>query len=103
MQAMALGQRGTLRLGGGSYMGMQIPVADPRGEGGTEAGRYQSMHHVERRHAAAAGQSVAVEDIAGLFGLEAGKVLDQRRSVFPMDGEAVICQQAGSGQQVRSA
>ena len=61
----------------------------------TELALDQVQHQVERRHAAGAGEAVAVDAEELVAQLDARKLLAQRREILPVDGRAVAIEQAG--------
>ncbi len=100
---VTLRQRRPLGRTGAFHLGMKIPVADPTGEIRAHTFRDQRVHHVERGHAAAAGDAVAIENIARLTGSKTGKGLHQGRRMLPVDGEVAILQQSRRCHQIRTA
>ena len=77
---------------------MQVPVADPAGKIGTQPFGDHGMHHVKRRHPAAAGRDATVEHKARVSRVEMRKGLFERRCVFPVNCKVSVVEQTRSGE-----
>ena len=95
-------QRQALAVGRAAHAVGQHLLADAVDELVVEIVADQLQHHVERGGAAGAGVDVLVdlEEIGEDIGLREG--LGEARQVLPMDGAALVGQQAGRGQHMRA-
>jgi hypothetical protein len=58
------------------------------------------QHHVERRDAAGAGETIAVDGEELIADQHARKLFAQRREIFPVNGGVIAVEQPGLGQRV---